>query len=580
MATHPQNWRRLGRLAGLVLAPVAVMVGVLLGPPWIEAILGRWAPRITVVSMLVGLAWVYVVAVVAAGLGAPAIGWGLYRARRHGAARPGMARGLSACAGGLVAMAMAEAISAAWLAHQHRPPAPVADDPTLPGRFEAADGGEATITVLGGSSAQGMPYHDWLSIGRIVAWQLGRVEPSRRVRLDSLAVGGADLADQHRKLAAVGHRPDILIIYSGHNEFSANVPWSRRVGHYLDDRPVRAWSLEEAAARVSPFCALVHETADRRRIASRPRDGRPPPLVDAPAYTADEYRARLSDFRRRLEDIAAFGDRIGATTILIIPPGNDAGFDPNRSFLPPSTPRIERESFARDFRAVRRAEGSDPTRAIAGYRTLLDRQPGFAESHYRLARLLARNGDREGAYRHFVAARDLDGLPMRCPTAFQDAYRDVAARHPAAILIDGQALFRAIGRDGLLDDDLFHDAMHPSLRGHIAMAQAVLDAIAGRGAAGWPPGEPSPRIDPTECAAHFGIRPEDWRGLALRGMMFYFAVAPLRHDAEQRLAKRNVFLSAAARIAAGKPAGSVGLPNLGVPAAPPLAADAVVRSGR
>ncbi len=31
---------------------------------------------------------------------------------------------------------------------------------------------------------------------------------------------------------------------------------------------------------------------------------------------------------------------------------------------------------------------------------------------------------------HYVAARDLDGLPMRLPSDFQQIYREVAARHP------------------------------------------------------------------------------------------------------------------------------------------------------
>ena len=81
------------------------------------------------------------------------------------------------------------------------------------------------------------------------------------------------------------------------------------------------------------------------------------------------------------------------------------------------------------------------------------------------------------AYQHYVAARDLDGMPMRCLTSFQQAYHDVAARHDCAV-VDGQAVFHAIGPHGLVDDTLFHDAMHPSLRGHIALASEILDSVA------------------------------------------------------------------------------------------------------
>jgi hypothetical protein len=77
----------------------------------------------------------------------------------------------------------------------------------------------------------------------------------------------------------------------------------------------------------------------------------------------------------------------------------------------------------------------------------------------------------------FIAARGRDGYPMRCLSAFQEAYREVASQH-GCIFIDGQSYLHAIGRNGLLDDEqLFQDAIHPSLRGQIALAQTVLCGV-------------------------------------------------------------------------------------------------------
>ena len=257
-----------------------------------------------------------------------------------------------------------------------------------------------------------------------------------------------------------------------------------------------------------------------------------------------------------------------ALPILVIPPSNDAGFDPSRSFLPARTPRAEREAFTSDFLSALRLEDSDPASAIATYRSLLARQPDFAETHYRLAHLLEHSGGWEEAYGHYVAARNLDGLPIRALDSFQQAYRDVAARHDC-VLVDGQALFHAIGAHGLLDDHLFEDAMHPSLQGHVALAQAILDALHTRGAFGWPRDAPAPAIDPAQCAAHFGFVPQDWQRICEWGATFYTAAAPMRYDPCQRTAKRRAFETAARRIAAGEPAETAGLPNVGVPAAVP-----------
>lgn len=579
MASPSRDWRRLGRLARMALAPFVAIVAILVGPPWFRAIVGAGSWNRTIVGFLVGLEVAYVAALAIAGLGAVVFGVLFRRARRRRQSRPWLARALLACGVGLVALALAEGTAAAWQAWTHRTPALATADPTLPERFaESSPDDEATVTVLGESSAEGMPFERWLSVGRIVAWQLGRAIPSRRFRLDLVAQRGDTLAGQHRKLAEVRRRPDVLIVYCGHNEFAAGIPWSRRVEHYRDDRAPTLWGLEERAACFSPLCGLIHETADEYRVATRPPPSLVSPLVDAPAYTPDEYEALLAGFRRRLEAIAAFGERCHAVTVLVAPPGNDAGFEPNRSFLAAGTSRPMRAAFARDFLAVRGAEDADADGALARYRRLVRQQPGFAEAHFRLARLLARAGRWDEASRHFEQARDLDGIPMRCIGPFQQAYRDVAARHPdGCILVDGQALFHAIGRDGLLGDDLFHDAMHPSLRGHIALAQAILEGLYARRALGWRQDAPAPLVDPTECAAHFGMRPRDWEPMAERGAMFYAATAPLRYDPSERLAKKDAFRAAARRIAAGEPAESVGLPNLGIPATPPLAPDSLAR---
>ena len=187
--------------------------------------------------------------------------------------------------------------------------------------------------------------------------------------------------------------------------------------------------------------------------------------------------------------------------------------------------------------AARRLETESPDAAIERYRALLARYPGFAETHFRLARLLEQKEAWDEAYQHFIAARDRDGYPMRCLSEFQQAYRDVAARHDC-ILIDTQSYFHAIGRHGLLDDELFQDAMHPSLRGQIALAQAVLQALRARRAFGWPKEGPIPVIEPAESVAHFGIDSAAWRIMCLWGIKFNSLAAPLIYDPTRRLQAR------------------------------------------
>jgi hypothetical protein len=316
------------------------------------------------------------------------------------------------------------------------------------------------------------------------------------------------------------------------------------------------------------LCSLIRRSADQRRLALPP-----PPivrdLIDVPVFLDEEYERLLTDFRRRLQSITAYATSLGALPILISPPGNDADFEPNRSYLPAATPRHERDSFRRAFLEARLLEEVDPRKSANCYRELLARQSGFAEAHYRLGALSRRAGDWDAAYRQFLAARNQDGYPMRCLTAFQEVYREVASHHDC-IYIDGQTYFHAIARNGLLDDELFQDAMHPSFRGQIALAQAVLYAMAARGACNWPSNLPPIQIDPAECAAHFGLDRAAWEHAARWSHGFYSLVGRLRHDSSARSRRIDEAGLACDRIEAGVSPESVGLVNVGIPAPVPV----------
>jgi lysophospholipase L1-like esterase len=418
--------------------------------------------------------------------------------------------------------------------------------------------------VIGESSARGLPYKDWLSVGEVVGWRLREVFPGREVRVDVLARSGKRLIDMHQKLALLTRRPDVLIVYAGHNEFYALHSWAHEVSpYYLDDAPaVPLPDLGAWFARISPLVRVIEEELVKRQVAmAAPPEGRR--LVDAPSHTAEEHAELLADFRSRLEAIVAYCDRIGAVAVLVPPPGNDAGFEPDRSVLPPETPRARRDAFAREFEAARRLAASDPSQGAAAYRSLIAAYPGFAESHFRLARLLEAEGRFADAYDHYVLARDLDGHPMRCLTSFQDAYREIAAKWNA-ILVDGQALFHARNPTGLLDDHLFNDGFHPALEGHLALAEAILAGLKKRKALGWPDSIPAPTLDLAECAAHFGVNVATWETVCRLSADFYRMTASSRYDPTERLAKRDLYKEALRELIAGKPPEAVGVPGIGL----------------
>ena len=217
------------------------------------------------------------------------------------------------------------------------------------------------LVILGESSAEGVPYSNWVSIGSILAWKMSQVVPGRPIRARVIARSGDTLEWQHRELANLPRRPDLLIIYCGHNEFTSRLADSRKLAYYFDEWLPTGWDmLVERLERSSPVCGLIHETAEKCRIAIPPGYSGRRKLVDVPFYSSTEYNTLLADFRRRLEAIVSYAEQVGALPVLILPAANDAGFEPSRSFLPATTTRSQRESFQREFMAARRLETEDP----------------------------------------------------------------------------------------------------------------------------------------------------------------------------------------------------------------------------
>ena len=331
----PTLFTRLVRAALLALALVVIGTAIVLSRDWLKALSVPllFAGNGTTVLLVTILA-IYLALLVAAAFGVVVLGWLVWRSQRNGRPSSGSRLGLTRArwlllsASIVCGLMMAEAAAAAWLSWTHRLPAW-----PRPSAASRQMGNEVLIVVIGESSALGVPYDDWLSLGPIVGRELQKAIPAHRFRVEVMAEKGATLEMMHLKLAKLTRQPDALIIYSGHNEFLGRFPVENRVSFYVDEpslRRSRAWIMR--AARISSLYTLVLETVKKRRLSVIPARslGTVENVIGRPVCTVEEARAVIADFHRRLEAIVSACTRIGCLPVLIIPPGNDA-CDPNQS---------------------------------------------------------------------------------------------------------------------------------------------------------------------------------------------------------------------------------------------------------
>src|SRR3984885_8886178 len=145
-----------------------------------------------------------------------------------------------------------------------------------------AGGGVIDILVIGESSARGVPYEKWLSVGDIVAWKLGEAFPEFSFRIENQAAPGLSLQAMHTKLAGIKQRPELVILYAGHNEFQSRFDWAHGAYQYADETPPAAETLERLAGRVSPLIRLIQETSQTFKVSTPPPGVVTRRLVDVP----------------------------------------------------------------------------------------------------------------------------------------------------------------------------------------------------------------------------------------------------------------------------------------------------------
>jgi hypothetical protein len=577
----PERSTSLRSLARPILVAVLIVLGFVawqLVPAWLSLLwssLPRSMTRSIATGFLTGVLIAYAATAVSlvVGLGILVV----VLVRWPGALRrqPWLGRLLRLGVSLLFSLVVLEAATAAWLRWIHRVPAlPRVQPATLATPRELlsksqpqapAAGKVLRILVVGESSARGEPYHPWLSVGQIVGWQLERVFPGRAVQVDVWAKGGSTLESVNQNLTELTYRPDALLLFSGHNEFQGRFAWSRNVPYYPEEqRRERRLSLPEVLLRASPVCRLILETQDRQRVDAIPPRVITRELVDRPVCTEEERRGIVADFRRRIDALTAYCKAIGTLPVFIVPGSNDGGYEPSRSVLPPTATADVRGAFARAFERARELEREEPSRAMAAYQGLIAQAPGFAESHFRLAELLRREGLWGEARAHYQMAREYDAMPMRAPEILRQVYRDAAAHNPEIVLVDSTPVLEKIAPHGVLDDHLYHDAQHPTLRGYIALAQDLLKQLRERHAFGWPAAATMPVIDPDECAFHHQLDREKWAEVCTRSAWFYGVTAFIRHDPAQRQAKEEAYKLAAKLVEAGKAPEQAGITGMGV----------------
>jgi tetratricopeptide (TPR) repeat protein len=338
---------------------------------------------------------------------------------------------------------------------------------------------EFRIFCLGGSTVQGRPYAIETSFTTWLEIALQSADPSRRWEV--VNCGGVSYASY--RLAPIAkeilenYQPDLLIIYSGHNEFLEE----RSYGH-LREVPGAVVTAHQWLSHSRTYRLVRSALAGWSR--SRGNDLRP--VLPAEVDALLDYRGGLEQYRRdddwtagvmrhfelNLERMLTMAGEHRVPVILVQPVVDLKDTPPfkfaNRADITPE----DKSRFDQLWQQAQQQSGR-PAETVEWLRSALAIDPRHAGAWFFLGKCYESLGDGSSARECFLKARDEDLCPLRIRAPMYDAIGRVARRHQAP-LVDVRPLFEAQCELHIPGKEVMLDHVHPSIEGHQMIALRLL----------------------------------------------------------------------------------------------------------
>lgn len=331
---------------------------------------------------------------------------------------------------------------------------------------EPAPANRYRVVFVGASTVQGFPHPRRLAAASFLQTMLADAWPERAVEVVNLGITSiASFAVAQVVEDALVLSPDLVVIYTGHNEFYGLYGAGRyqRLKYFL-----RQLHLTHLVDGLIGSIGTKDEPTDLIKMAAARGEV---PLHGSGRATAEQ------NLRDNLQRVSQFCERAQVPLVLCTIVANDAGFAPVGSTEGDEVWKAQVEQAAqvltRGYVAPEDAEDALEQ---------LEQAAALSSEHawlwYLQGRALERLGRDAEARRAFHKARDLDTMPWRAPTAHNAVIRTVAKEH-GAVLADVEAAFADVAPAQGVGWEWMVDHVHFSVAGQVLLARTVLHSIAG-----------------------------------------------------------------------------------------------------
>lgn len=350
--------------------------------------------------------------------------------------------------------------------------------------------GTRRVFCLGGSTTYGRPYDDTTSFPGWLRELLPRVAPE--TQWEVINAGGVSYASYRvARLTEelVQYEPDLIIVYTGHNEFLED----RTYGEIKHGSPLErgAYAMlaqtRTAALAQQIFGGQNRDQNNGRFQLSNEVDAVLDHTVGPTTYQRDVAQRQriLEHFEVNLSRIVAMARWAGTEVLLVTPASNLKDSSPFKSQHSEELSDENLLEWTRHYEAARQHErDAQLERALFAYNQAAELDPSFAELHWRTGRLLLKQGHVNQAQAAFMRSIDEDICPLRAVSEIPRIIRNTAERLNVPLVDFERVLFEQC-RDQLghssPGEEFFLDHVHPTIAANGQLAKAIVDRLVNSG---------------------------------------------------------------------------------------------------
>ena len=338
---------------------------------------------------------------------------------------------------------------------------------------------EFRVFCLGGSTVQGRPFAIETAFSTWLELSLEEYAPSRSWEV--INCGGVSYAT-YRLVPIVReilqYKPDLLILYTGHNEF-------------LEDRSYAHLKRQPTIVR------NIQNQLSRLRVVQFPQslfngntNNQPGTTLTTEVDALLDYQGGLADYHRdpewqqtviehfqyNLDKMLQLALQAGVPVILIDPVSNIKDTPPIKSVVDTNLSTEQRKRFEDLWSRARSLPSGSEANQQDLLRQALDLDPGHAGAHFLMGRVQENLRHYDLAKASYLRAKDEDICPLRMLEPMHNALRAIAKRLDVPLL-ELRRTWEAQARHGLIGDDLLLDHVHPNISGHQQIAQMLVEQM-------------------------------------------------------------------------------------------------------